>query len=97
MSTQRIKNLISKLITDSSSDKTLEEYLESMEAAGGTVKFTYDTDGCVDSLFISSAEMKKKFADLNPFSIQVDTTSSRKENINLLISVIWMSPATKQT
>ena len=54
MSTQRVKNLISKLIPESPNyADALEECLESLDSDGGTVKFTYDGEGCVDSLFVS--------------------------------------------
>ena len=97
MSTQRIRNLISKLVPDASSDKTLEEYLESMDSEGGTVKFTYDTDGCVDSLFISSAAMKKKFAGVNPFSVQMDTTFNIEKAKYKLVAFCYLDVACNKT
>ena len=52
MSTQRVKNLIAKLVTETSTHAdALKKCLESLDSHGGTVKFTYDGEGCVDSLW----------------------------------------------
>lgn len=91
MSTQRVKNLITKLITESSTHAdALQECLDSIDSTGGTVKYTYDAEGCVDSLFISSAEMKKKFVEHNPFSIQMDTTFNIEEGKYKLVAFCYL-------
>ena len=97
-STQKIKNLITKLVTtDDTGGKNLEDFLSSMDEEGGTVKFTYDTDGCVDSLFLSSAKMKKKFALINPFSIQVDTTFNIEEGRYKLVAFCYLDVPCNKT
>ena len=99
LSTQRVRNLISKLMTNESTPHSdaLEECLESLDSDGGTVKFTYDGDGCVDSLFISSAEMKRKFVQHNPFSIQMDTTFNIEEGKYKLVAFCYLDLTSDRT
>ena len=99
MSTQRVKNLIAKLVTETSTPHAdaLEECLESLDADGGTVKFTYDGEGCVDSLFISSAQMKRKFVKNNPFCIQMDTTFNIEEGKYKLVAFCYLDLTSNRT
>ena len=97
MSTQKVKNIISKLITDDSSGKELEEFMSEMHEEGGTIKFTYDSDGTVESLFLSSAKMKRKFIDINPFSVQLDTTFNVEEGRYKLVAFCYLDVPCNKT
>ena len=99
MSTLRVKNLIAKLVTNDSivHAGALEKCLESLDSSGGTVKVTYDGEGAVDSLFISSVEMKKKFVQHNPFSIQMDTTFNIEEGKYKLLAFCYLDLTSDRT
>ena len=94
-----MKNLIAKLITNESipHPDALQQCLESLDSDGGTVKFMYDGDGCVDSLFISSAKMKRKFVQHNPFSIQMDTTFNIEEGKYKLVAFCYLDLTSDRT
>ena len=61
-----------------------------MENDGGTVRWTYDTDESIDSLFLCSAEMKKKFTECNPFVIQMDTTFNVEKGRYKLVAFCYL-------
>lgn len=98
ISTQKVKNLITKLVPKSSThDRNLEDCLESLDMSGDTVQFTYDPEGCVDSLFISSAERKKKFAEHDLVSIQMDTTFNTEGGQYKLVAFCYYDMSINKT
>ena len=84
-----MKNLLSKFVTDQNTGKLLEEFLSTMGDDRGTVKFTYDDEGAVDSLFLVSTKTKKKFVDLDLLSIQLDTTFNIEEGRYKLVAFCY--------
>jgi len=61
LSTQKIRNLLQKLVSKSSNESELQMFLKGIEEAGGDVVSKLDDDGNVSVLCISSNIMKKSF------------------------------------
>mgnify|MGYP001797378748 CR=1 FL=1 len=91
MSTQRVRNLITKILKEDalSAKSTLKDYLATMESEGGTIGCMYDVDESVDALFLSSANMRKKFVECNPYVIQMDTTFSIEKGRYKLVAFCY--------
>ena len=69
---------------------SLEDLFSSIESNGGTIKYTYDCDGSVDSLFVYTTDMKRKFINSNPFSIQMDTTFNIDKGRYKLVALCYL-------
>ena len=73
--------------------KSLQEFLSSMDEEG----WTFDTDDSVDSLFLSSVAMQKKFVDCNPFVIQMDTTFNVEKGRYKLVAFCYLDSHSNKT
>ena len=99
ISTQRLRNLITKLLREESAQNvsSVEEFLNTVSSEGGTVRWTYDVDESVDSLFITSHDMKRKFIDSNPYVIQMDTTFNIEKGRYKLVAFCYLDSHSNKT
>ena len=56
-----------------------------------------DADGSVDAMFLSSANMRKKFVESNPFVIQMDTTFSIEKGRYKLVAFCYLDLSSDKT
>ena len=97
ISTQRLRNLIKKMLVTDSNNETIEEFLTNMESDGGTVQWTSDSDESVNAIFLCSAKMKKEFIASSPNVIQMDTTFNIEKGRYKLVAFCYLNSRSNKT
>ena len=72
-----VNNLVRKLSEQETNKPVVEEVLESIQDAGGHIRYIKDNDKCVDVLFIQTADMKELLQKEKPRLFQCNTTFGR--------------------
>ena len=99
ISTQKVRNLIRKAIPNQNEEnkEKLQTFLEKVDEEGGTIKTKEDPDETLNSIFITTVNMKKTYIATDAPLVQIDTSFSFESSEYKLVAVGYLNPTTNKS